>query len=86
MPETNLTTTAIDCTGLSDVEVRFMRWLGVESSIYDNAHFRVSNNGSTWVNIWSHSGGSFTDSTWMPITFDISAVADNQPTVYLRWV
>ncbi len=32
MPETNLTTTAIDCSDLENVEVRFMRWLGVESS------------------------------------------------------
>ena len=86
MPETNLTSTAIDCSGLVDVEVQFMRWLGVENSMYDNAHFRVSNDGVNWVNIWSHSGGSFTDPDWVPITYDISAVADNQPSVYLRWV
>jgi hypothetical protein len=86
MPETNLTSTAIDCSGLVDVEVRFMRWLGVENSIYDNAHFRVSNDGVNWVNIWSHDGASFTDPDWVPITYDISAVADNESMVYLRWV
>ncbi|MBN1296293.1 hypothetical protein JXA80_05900, partial [bacterium] len=42
MPETFLTTQAIDCTGMSGMEVRFMRWLGVESASYDHASFRVS--------------------------------------------
>ncbi|MBN1878596.1 hypothetical protein JW823_00620 [bacterium] len=86
MPETNLTTTAIDCSSLENVEVRFMRWLGVESSTWDHASFRVSNNGTSWTTIWDHSGSSFTDTSWQTMVYDISAVADNQPTVYLRWV
>ncbi|MCD4654795.1 hypothetical protein K8T06_12785, partial [bacterium] len=86
MPERNLTSGVIDCTDLENVEVRFMRWLGVESSSYDHAAFQVSNNGSTWATIWDHSGGTFTDPDWQSLVYDISDVADNQPTVYLRWV
>ena len=86
LPETNLTTTAINCSNLENVEVRFMRWLGVESSSYDHASFRVSNNGSNWTTIWNHSGGSFTDSDWQTMTYDISGVANGEEIVYLRWV
>ncbi len=86
LPETHLTSTAIDCSNLMNVEVRFMRWLGVESSTYDHASFEVSSNGTTWTTIWDHSGSSFTDPDWQPMVYDISAVADEQATVYLRWV
>mgnify|MGYP000923007381 CR=1 FL=1 len=85
MSEKHLTTLAIDCTSLTNVEVRFMRWLGVESASYDHAYFRVSNDGSTWTTIWSHTGSTLNDNAWIPLTYDISAVADNAPTLYLRW-
>ncbi len=83
---TNLTTTVIDCTHLYDVEVRFMRWLGIESATWDHASFCVSNNGTTWTTIWEHSGATLNETSWQALTYDISAVADYQPTVYLRWV
>ncbi len=86
MPETNLTAGPIDCSDLIDVEVRFMRWLGVESSSYDHASFRVSNNGTAWTTLYDHTSGSFTDPDWQTMTYDISTVADGEPTVYLRWV
>ena len=85
MPETHLTSTAIDCTGLSTVSLAFWRWLGVERSMYDHAYVRVSNNGTTWTTIWQNPDEDVTDSTWIRQEFDISAIADNQPTVYLRW-
>ena len=37
------------------------------------------------MSLWEHSSGSFTDSEWTQYTYDISAVADNQPTVFVRW-
>ena len=86
MPAYNLTSTAIDCSNLADVELRFWRWLGVERSPYDNASVSVSNNGTDWTTLWSNpSGGSLSDDSWSQMTFDISAVADGQATVYLRW-
>ncbi len=86
MNETYLTTGAIDCGNLESVEVRFQRWLGVESSSYDHASFEVSVNGSSWVTVWEHNGGSFSDTSWLEQTFDISSQADGESTVYLRWV
>lgn len=84
LAETHLTSTAIDCTGLTSVTLRFQRWLGVEVNTYDHAYVRVSNNGSTWTTIWSN-GAEIADTAWSLQEFDISAVADNQATVYLRW-
>ncbi|WP_320046838.1 S8 family serine peptidase [uncultured Ilyobacter sp.] len=81
-----LTTTAIDCSGLISTELRFWRWLGVERAPYDNATIEVSNNGADWTTLWSNpAGGSISDSAWSQIVFDISAEADGEPTVYVRW-
>jgi hypothetical protein len=89
MPQRYLTTTAIDCTDLTDVQLKFRRWLGVETGTYDHAYVRVSNNGTTWSTIWqnpSGSGNHTDDGAWTYQSYDISAMADEQPTVYVRWV
>jgi hypothetical protein len=85
LPETHLTSTAIDCSGLSDVTLKFWRWLGVERSTYDHAYIRVSNNGSNWTTVWENPDSAVEDSSWQELTYDISAVADDHATVYLRW-
>jgi hypothetical protein len=85
MPAYYLTTSAIDCRDLLLVELRFWRWLGVERSPFDNATVEVSTDGSNWSGVWSNPDSTISDSSWTPMTLDISAVADDQPTVYLRW-
>lgn len=80
-----LTTPALNCSAATGVELRFRRWLGVESSTYDHASLDVSNNGTSWTTIWEHSGTSLSESSWSLQTFDVSAIADNQSTVYFRW-
>jgi V8-like Glu-specific endopeptidase len=82
-PAYHLTTTPLNCQNLQDVELRFMRWLGVEE--HDEASISVSSDGATWSQVWSHDGVSMADPSWVPMTVDISAVADGQPTVYVRW-
>ena len=84
LAERHLTSTAIDCTGKTGVSLSFWRWLGVETSTYDHAYLRVSTNGTNWTTIWQN-GGEVSDSSWTEEVYDISAYADNQPTVYLRW-
>jgi subtilisin-like proprotein convertase family protein len=81
-----ITTEAIDCTGFSNVQLRFMRWLGVEPSAYDQAAVEVSNDGSSWTAVWRHRGGEIRETAWSEQTYDISSIADNQPTVFIRWV
>ncbi len=84
MPVYALTTTAIDCANLSSTELRFYRWLGVES--YDTASVEVSNDDTNWTQIWENpSNVSISDDHWTQQSYDISAVADGQSTVYIRW-
>jgi hypothetical protein len=85
MPVYYLTTTPLDLTGVTQTELRFWRWLGVESATYDHANVQISNNGSTWYTIWEHTGGSVSDSAWSQRIHDISQWADNQATVWIRW-
>jgi hypothetical protein len=84
LPERHLTSTAIDCSGLSQVSLRYWRWLNVEQPTYDHAYVRVSNDGTSWTTLWQN-GSEVTDSAWTYQQFDLSAYADNQPTLYLRW-
>ncbi len=84
LPERHLTSTAIDCRGLFNVGLRFWRWLGVEQPVFDHAYVQVSNNGTDWVIVWENNA-EVADTTWQEINIDISAIADDQPTVYLRW-
>ena len=81
--ELHLTSTALDCTGVTGVKLAFWRWLGVESPTYDHAYVRVSNGGS-YQTIWQNTA-EVTDSAWIYQEFDISSIADDQATVYLRW-
>jgi len=86
MPAYSLTTTPLNCTGFKDVTVSFQRWLGVERDWWDQALFQVSNDGSSWTTVWENDSTDLQDVSWVPVEYDISAVADGQPTVYLRWV
>ena len=84
LAERHLTTAALDCTGAAGTQLSFWRWLGVEQPSYDHAYLRVSNDGSNWTTLWENTG-EVSDGTWTLQEFDISAHADDQATVYLRW-
>ncbi|MCA9294442.1 MAG: proprotein convertase P-domain-containing protein, partial [Phycisphaerales bacterium] len=80
-----LTSSAVDCSGKTGVRVSFYRQLGVESATYDHASFQVSNDGTNWTTVWNHTGGTLNELAWGLQGYDISAVADNQANVYMRW-
>jgi len=84
LSETHLTTTAIDCSGLDRVSVKFWRHLNVEQPSYDHAYLRVSSDGSNWSTVWENTA-EVTDSSWIQVEYDISTAADGQDTIYLRW-
>jgi len=85
IPVRYVTTTAINCADLISTQLRFRRWLGVESSQYDHANIQISTNGSTWTDIWNFTGPTLTETSWSLQSYDISAIADEQATVYIRW-
>ncbi len=80
-----LTTTALDCSMQENVVLRFQRWLGVEDYIFDHAEIQASTDGSNWNTVWSHADYALSDASWQEQSYDISAIADGQPTVYIRW-
>jgi PKD repeat protein len=83
--EQTLTTTAIDCTGLHSVRLDFWRIVYTVSAD-DHIAVRVSNDGADWITVWQQ-GGPFTyGRTWEWMEYDISAIADDQATVYIQWV
>ncbi len=76
---------SINCSGLSDVHLRFQRWLTVEDGIYDQATIEIGNQ-TVWTNPAS-SGGSnnLLDSSWTLQDIDISALADGNPNLRIRF-
>ena len=84
MSERDLTTSAIDCSDLSGVTLKFWRRLGVEQPAYDHAYVRVSNDGTNFTTVWTNTE-EITDSAWTQVEYDIADVADDQSTVYVRW-
>ncbi|MBP7747518.1 MAG: hypothetical protein KA383_15490 [Phycisphaerae bacterium] len=84
LSEMNITTTVMNCSGLTGVRLSFYRWLGVESPTYDHAYIRITTNGSSWNTVWQNTG-TVDDGAWVYQEYDLSAYADNRPTVQLRW-
>lgn len=85
-PVQYLTTTALNLTGVVNTSVEFRRWLGIESASFDHATVDVSgDNGGAWTNVYNHTAGSFSETSWSLQTYDISATADGQAAAKLRW-
>lgn len=81
------TTPAVDCRGFVHTKLSFYRWLGVNVGKYDKVAIQVSNNATTWTTLWSNSASTtpIRDTAWQRVEYDISKVADNKQTVYVRW-
>ena len=77
-----LQTPAIDCTGKYGVHVGFWRWLTIETGNFDDARLLV--NGTL---VWQvpAAPNPFEDSSWTYVEYDISAIADDNPAVVIRW-
>jgi hypothetical protein len=80
-----LTTTAIDCSKLTEVSLRFWRWLNVKDASSDNAMIEASTDNFFWYPVWKNSG-AVQDDQWVQHTVDLAKVADRRATLYLRWV
>lgn len=79
-----LITSALDCSGFVGTTLGFWRWLGVDECECDLAAIHVSNDSLYWSPVWRNSA-AVTDSVWTFVEYDISHVADDEPTVYVRW-
>jgi hypothetical protein len=82
MPAYYLTTTPLDMTGIMGTTLKFSRWLAVEVS--DVATVEVSSDGVNWTTVYANAD-TVSEYLWWRWTYDISAVADDQPAVQIRW-
>jgi len=80
-----LTTGPINCAVFQDIHLQFQRWLNTDFQPFAYATIEISNNGSTWSSVWNNGTTAIADSFWTGCDFDISSVADQQTTVYVRW-
>ncbi len=85
LDEYYLTTDPIDCGSSIGTQLRFARWLNVEQPAYDHASIQVSSDGSLWNTVWSNEV-EITDSQWVDQQVDLSAYADGERSVQIRWV
>lgn len=83
--DATLTTGPLDLTEYFDVQLRFRRVLGLEQE-QDFGYIWVSNDGVSWTLVWDSTVDFYgTDWGWHRLTYDISDVADHQPSVQIRW-
>lgn len=80
-----LTTPAIDCSQFLNVRLEFSRLLIVQGAPYDHASIQASRDRQNWTTIWTNGTSYVVDWEWTWVTYDISAIADGAPAVYLRW-
>jgi MYXO-CTERM domain-containing protein len=71
---------AIDCSGCTGTRLQFRRWLSVEGNTND--HARVLVNGTE---VWSNEAAPRSDLQWEFEDIDISALADHQAAVKVRF-
>ncbi|MBN1295289.1 hypothetical protein JXA80_00825 [bacterium] len=72
---------SFNCSGKTGVKIQFMRWLSVEEGVYDQASLSVNSN-AVWQNPAS---GNHLDTSWIPLEYDISTWADDNPSVRIRF-
>ena len=81
-----LTTGAINLAGYTGTQLRFKRWLNTDYPSYVTATVQVSSDGTNWTTLFTNvSGTTISDTAWTAVQYDISSVADNHSTVYVRW-
>jgi len=67
------------------VFLKFRRHLNVEGNEFDHAKIYVSANGTGWTQVWENPPIDLMDSQWVPVVLDISSIAANQATVYIKF-
>jgi len=80
-----LTAGPLNCIGFNNVTLCYARWLNSDTLPYISNTVEVSANGTDWTIIWDPMQTALTDSEWQTIEHDISQVADDQASVYIRW-
>ncbi len=81
-----LTAGPFNLAGYAATRLQFRRWLNSDYEGWVSSRLEISTDGGTWTRLWSNGNTLVTDRSWLLQDFDISAHADDQSTVYIRWV
>jgi hypothetical protein len=79
-----VTSPLINCSGRTHVSMEFYRWLGIERNLYDHVYL-AAYNGSAWVTLFENDTLTMDESAWNLVTYDLSAVADNNASFRIRF-
>ena len=74
-----------DLHNATETSLKFWRWLNSDYQPYAYATIQVSRDGLSWAPLWQNGSTEIADAAWSQQTYDISAVANNQATVWFRW-
>jgi hypothetical protein len=80
-----LTLGPLDLSTANTTTLQFQRWLNSDYAPYVQDMVEVSSDGSTWSTVWTNGSTVIRENAWSLKTYDISATADHQATVYIRW-
>jgi agmatine/peptidylarginine deiminase len=75
----------VDLSAATHAKLRFQRWLNSDYQPYAYAMIEVSNNGTNWTQVWANGNQVTQDNAWSLKEYDISTIADEHATVYIRW-
>ena len=77
-----LQTAAFDCSASTGISLSYWRYANFENN-YDKSYVEISTDGSNWIDLGEVIYPQ--DIEWTEINIDISAYADGESTVYIRW-
>jgi hypothetical protein len=80
-----LTSTPVDLSARKTTRLRFKRWLNSNVLSSTRCTVEVSTDGTTWREVFVNPGTAVADNAWQTLEYDISSLADRQPTVQVRW-
>jgi hypothetical protein len=84
LSEKHLVAGPFNLSGNQNTQLQFSRYLNVEQPVYDHASIAVKSGAGSWQTIWTNSS-EITDSQWQTVSYDISAMADDSDSVWVRW-
>lgn len=84
-----LTSPSVPCTGHTNIQLQFERWLNQDAKAQSVIEYSIDNK-ATWQpidggGIAGRIDGQITDTDWIPVSYSVGASADHQPAVHFRW-
>ena len=80
-----LTSAPVNLSLYTKTRLRFQRWLNANTLTNSRLTVEVSADGTNWREVFVNPGTTITENAWTLMDYDISAIADQQSSVQVRW-